>query len=41
MVEIKTDRNVSGALDQDQIDGVSSVISSHAMWPNLGGSYLI
>ena len=40
MAEIKTDENASGGLDKDQIDGVSSVISSHTMWQDLGGPSL-
>ena len=37
MAEINTDENASGALDEDQMDGVSRISSSHVMWQNLGG----
>ena len=32
MAEINTDENASGALDEDQMDGVSRVSSSHVTW---------
>ena len=41
MAEIKTDENVSGALDQDRTDGISCVSSSRVTWKNFGGPYLI
>ena len=41
MTEIKTNENASGALDQDKMNGVSYVSSSHATWQNLGGPSLI
>ena len=41
MAKIKTDENASGALDQDQTDGISCVFSSHAMWQDIGDPYLI
>ena len=37
MVEIRTDENTSGALDQDRIDDISCVSSSRAAWRNHGG----
>ena len=33
--KIKINKNASGALDQDQTDGISCVSSSHATWQNL------
>ena len=41
MPEIKNRLNASGALDEDQTDGVSCVLSSRAMWQNLCGPSLI
>ena len=32
MAEIISDKNASGVLDQDQMDDVSPVSSSRAMW---------
>ena len=32
MSEIKTDENTTGALDEDQTDGVSGITSSRATW---------
>ena len=32
MAEIKTDENITGALDEDLTDGVSGITSSHATW---------
>ena len=37
MVEIRTDENTSGALDQDRTDDISCVSSSRAAWRNHSG----
>ena len=37
MAEIKTNENASEALDQDQTDGISSIISSGVTWRNPSG----
>ena len=41
MAKIKTNKHAIEVLDQDQMDGVSSVLSSHATWQDLGGPSLI